>query len=106
MFWTFTVGVVILQWIGLGILGIAWDSSLAVLAKLIHMDALALCISVPEPLLWMMHLVSAVRTLGEDVPQAGQQLVFVIYVKENLFMIVSIIVSVICSFKAVWDAVS
>ena len=67
------------------------DASLAVLAKLVHMDALALAITVKPENMWMLYLVSAVRTLGEDVPQAWQQIDFVLWIRQNPFMIVGVI---------------
>lgn len=104
MSWSFWIGVVFLQWFCMGILGVACDPSLAVLAKLVHMDALAMCITVPPKQMWKLHAINAVRTFGEDMPQAGQQVFFVIYVKENVFMIISIMFSVCCSLKSLYDA--
>ena len=44
------------------------------------MDALAACITVPEEDLWLWRMINATRTCFEDVPQAVQQLIFVVQV--------------------------
>lgn len=103
---SFWIGVFLMQWVlvwAIGVIGYLrdFDPSLAVLAKLVHMDALCMCLSVPNT--WALALVNAIRTLCEDIPQAGQQTVYVLYVKENVFMIVSIGCSVACSLKALQD---
>ena len=45
-----------------------------------------------------------VRTVCEDLPFAPQQAAFVLKVKGNPFMVVSIVFGVLCSIKAVYDA--
>lgn len=101
---TFGVGVVLLQWVVVGYFALAHEESLAILAKLVHMDALAACISVPDEKMWMWHAVSAIRTFGEDIPQGLQQTIFITKVRVNRFMLASIVFSVLCSLKALYEA--
>ena len=104
MFYTFYGGVVVAQWCVLGVLTLTADSSYACLTRLVHMDALAACISVPTSNMWLWYTISLTRTFGEDVIQAVQQALFVTQVKENYFMVVSILFAVMSSFKALYDA--
>mmetsp|Transcript_159461 Transcript_159461/g.507598 ORF Transcript_159461/g.507598 Transcript_159461/m.507598 type:complete len:212 (-) Transcript_159461:265-900(-) len=105
MLGTYIIGVVILQWCICGLL-VQRDSSQACLLKLLHMDALAACITIPKEVKWIWVLVNVARTVGEDVPQCCLQMVFVLKVKRNYFMILSIIVSFGSSIKAIVDAIS
>mmetsp|Transcript_96631 Transcript_96631/g.259813 ORF Transcript_96631/g.259813 Transcript_96631/m.259813 type:complete len:266 (+) Transcript_96631:2-799(+) len=70
------------------------------------MDALASGISLPDDSKKTWFIVNMARTFGEDIPQAFQQTLFLIYVKQNYFMIASVAVSVASSVKALHDAVN
>jgi len=101
---TYLLGVVVGQWVVVACLAFS-DPTHACFMKLIHMDALASCVSLPDEKAkktWT--IVNLARTFGEDIPQAIQQTLFLIYVKENYFMIVSVVVSLGSSMKAVYDA--
>mmetsp|Transcript_54540 Transcript_54540/g.177275 ORF Transcript_54540/g.177275 Transcript_54540/m.177275 type:complete len:709 (+) Transcript_54540:67-2193(+) len=102
---TYFAGVIVGQWIVVWHLAMK-DETHACLMKLIHMDALASGISLPDDSKQTWFIVNMARTFGEDIPQAFQQTLFLIYVKQNYFMIVSVAVSVASSVKALHDAVS
>eukprot|EP00746_Dinoflagellata_sp_MGD_P036961 gnl/MRDRNA2_/MRDRNA2_188780_c0_seq1.p1 gnl/MRDRNA2_/MRDRNA2_188780_c0~~gnl/MRDRNA2_/MRDRNA2_188780_c0_seq1.p1 ORF type:complete len:469 (-),score=64.85 gnl/MRDRNA2_/MRDRNA2_188780_c0_seq1:265-1671(-) len=100
---SYVIGVIFLQWVVVTSLS-NLDSSQAILMKLVHMDALASCVTLPTNVKWIWTAVNIARTVGEDVPQSVQQSFFLVYVKENYFMLASVAVSVGCSVKAVIDA--
>lgn len=107
MFGCYIFGVVIMQWLILGVLSWVLDSSGTCFFKLMHMDALSMACSMSESdkhalLVW--RLMNVFRTVCEDVPQSVLQTLFVIYVKKNYLVIISIIVSVACSVQAVYFA--
>jgi len=100
---TYLVGVVFGQWVVVAILAVR-DPSQACLMKVVHMDALASCVSLPEQQKWVWNALHLVRTFGEDLPQAVLQTLFLIKVKKNYFMILSICVGIASSIKALRDA--
>lgn len=105
MLCSYVLGVVLFQWVVLG----CWaqsDKSHACLMKLVHMDALASCVTIPPESRTPWIAVSVARTLGEDIPQAVLQSLFILYVKKNAFMMLSVFVSVCTSVKAIYDATS
>eukprot|EP00929_Paragymnodinium_shiwhaense_P019185 TRINITY_DN1316_c0_g1_i3.p1 TRINITY_DN1316_c0_g1~~TRINITY_DN1316_c0_g1_i3.p1 ORF type:complete len:707 (-),score=161.48 TRINITY_DN1316_c0_g1_i3:405-2525(-) len=104
MLYTYAIGVVILQWIVLLLVSF-FEPTQACLLKLVHMDAVANCVTIDPKHKWMWTLVNGIRTLGEDIPQAVQQALFLIYVRKNYFMMISIAFSVGSSMKASYDAV-
>jgi len=101
---TYFAGVVVGQWVVVSYLAMR-DETHACFMKLIHMDALASSISLPEASQNTWYVVNMARTFGEDIPQAIQQTLFLIFVKQNYFMIASVAVSVASSFKALYDAI-
>mmetsp|Transcript_102142 Transcript_102142/g.181414 ORF Transcript_102142/g.181414 Transcript_102142/m.181414 type:complete len:387 (-) Transcript_102142:295-1455(-) len=105
MLTTYCLGVILLQWIVIGGLALFDDSHIC-LMKLLHMDALAGCVNIPPDQEWKWRLINYARTFGEDIPQAIQQSLFMIYVKDNSFMLLSVAVSVGCSCKALRDALT
>lgn len=100
---TYIIGVVLGQWVLVAALTYG-DPTQACLLKLIHMDMLAACINLPEEQKWIWTTVNLVRTFAEDLPQAAAQTLFLIYVKQNYFMVVSVAVSMLASGKALYDA--
>merc|ERR1719162_2176254 len=54
--------------------------------------------------LWVWRFVNIFRTLFEDLPQCVLQLLFIHYVKQNYFMVVSVVIGVGTSFLAVLAA--
>lgn len=97
------VGVVLLQWMVMLVLSLQ-DPSHACLLKLLHMDALASCVTLPSEQKWVWDMLAAFRTLGEDIPQAVLQTVYLVHVKRNFFMLLSVIMAVGASLKALHDA--
>jgi len=100
---TYLLGVIVGQWIVLACLA-TQDPTQACLMKLIHLDALSSCISLSGNSKKIWKIVNMVRTFGEDIPQAICQTLFLIYVKPNYFMILSVAVSIGSSLKALHDA--
>eukprot|EP00929_Paragymnodinium_shiwhaense_P009958 TRINITY_DN114404_c0_g1_i1.p1 TRINITY_DN114404_c0_g1~~TRINITY_DN114404_c0_g1_i1.p1 ORF type:complete len:513 (+),score=54.03 TRINITY_DN114404_c0_g1_i1:217-1539(+) len=100
---TYAIGVVFLQWIVIGVLTF-FEPTQACLMKLVHMDALANCITIHPDRRWMWTLINILRTFGEDIPQAIQQALFLFYVRKNYFMMLSVLVSIGSSLKALRDA--
>merc|ERR1712091_429909 len=72
--------------------------------KLLHMDALASCITLPKEVQWIWITVNIARTVCEDIPQTVLQILFIVYVNKNHFMILSVMVSLGSSMKALYDA--
>eukprot|EP00933_Yihiella_yeosuensis_P014586 TRINITY_DN13019_c0_g2_i1.p1 TRINITY_DN13019_c0_g2~~TRINITY_DN13019_c0_g2_i1.p1 ORF type:complete len:538 (-),score=73.62 TRINITY_DN13019_c0_g2_i1:40-1653(-) len=103
MLTSYVAGVLLLQWVAIGIMACRDDTHIC-LMKLLHMDTVSSCMSLPPEQEWTWKGINFARTLGEDVPQAIQQTLFLIYVKKNPFMILSVLVSVASSTKALWDA--
>jgi len=99
---TYVVGVVIGQWCIAGVWSIGRSD--ACFMKVLHMDALAKCVSLPEEAKPVWNAIHLVRTFGEDLPQAVLQTLFLIYVKENYFMLISVCIGVLSSLKALYDA--
>ncbi|CAJ1337936.1 unnamed protein product [Effrenium voratum] len=99
----YLVGVVLLQWMVMLVLSLQ-DPSHACLLKLLHMDALASCVTLPSEQKWVWDMLAAFRTLGEDIPQAVLQTVYLVHVKRNFFMLLSVIMAVGASLKALHDA--
>lgn len=102
---TYTCGVVILQWVIVAYWS-AQEPSGACLMKLVHMDALASCVTIPPEAQQVWKAVNFARTIGEDIPQAILQVFFIWHVQKNLFMMLSVAVSVGSSVKALHDAIS
>mmetsp|Transcript_120369 Transcript_120369/g.220428 ORF Transcript_120369/g.220428 Transcript_120369/m.220428 type:complete len:1026 (+) Transcript_120369:64-3141(+) len=93
-------GVVLLQWVVFGSLGLFCDSSSAVLAKLLHMDALAACITIPPGRMWVWYGLNIAITIFQNIPQGVQQFIFVRFVKQHLFLTIAITVSAVSSIFA------
>lgn len=106
--WAFVIygiGVVGVQWVLIGCLALWGDSSGACLLKVLHMDAAASSLDLAtesEMTLWA--AVNVARFLAEDVPQTVIQILFVIHVKKNYYMMLSSVVGVVSSAKAIYDA--
>jgi len=100
---TYAIGVIFSQWIVVAYMANK-DPTQASLMKLIHFDALSSCISLPEESQTTWFVVNMVRTLGEDIPQAIQQSLFIIFIQNHPFMVLSVVVSVGSSVKAMVDA--
>ncbi|CAJ1349862.1 unnamed protein product [Effrenium voratum] len=100
---SYLVGVVLLQWVLMFILA-AGDPSHACLLKLLHMDMLASCMTLPADQKWVWDMLALVRTFGEDMPQAVLQTVYLVKVKRNWFMLVSVIMALCASIKALHEA--
>lgn len=98
------VGVVLLQWTLLGITSLATDSSNTCFFKMLHMDALAEC-SAMKPTdtlaLATWRVVNVFRFLFEDLPQSILQTIFVLTVKRNPVMMISIFIGVCTSALAI-----
>lgn len=96
-----------MQWVVMAILSLCFDSSGTCFFKMMHMDALAMC-CVMEPTdkhaLRVWRMVNIFRTLFEDLPQCVLQILFVIHVKKNYVMIVSVLIGVATSCLAVLAA--
>lgn len=99
----YLVGVCFFQWTVMFILS-SQDPSQACLLKLLHMDMLASCVTLPAEKKWVWDLLAAVRTIGEDVPQAVLQTIYLIKVQRNWFMLISVVMAVCASLKALHDA--
>lgn len=99
----YLVGVCFFQWVVMFILS-ANDPSHACLLKLLHMDLLASCVTLPAGQRWVWDLLAAVRTIGEDMPQAILQTIYLVKVQRNFFMLLSVIMAVCASLKAMHDA--
>lgn len=102
---TYALGVVVLQW-GLVALCSLRDPSGACLMQVVHMDALAACVTLPSSVRWIWVIVNVARTIGEDIPQCILQALFIMRVQRNNFMLLSVGLSACSSLKAVHDAVS
>mmetsp|Transcript_15617 Transcript_15617/g.35889 ORF Transcript_15617/g.35889 Transcript_15617/m.35889 type:complete len:629 (+) Transcript_15617:53-1939(+) len=103
----YLIGVILLQWIAMGIISLCFDSSRACFFKMMHMDALATCCTLRPTdtkalLAWKM--VNWFRCLGEDLPQSALQTLFVLHVKRNYLMIISITIGACTSMLAVYNA--
>eukprot|EP00928_Gymnodinium_smaydae_P002518 TRINITY_DN10909_c0_g1_i1.p1 TRINITY_DN10909_c0_g1~~TRINITY_DN10909_c0_g1_i1.p1 ORF type:complete len:417 (-),score=50.64 TRINITY_DN10909_c0_g1_i1:194-1444(-) len=103
MLYTYIGGVVIAQWLVIAVMAFL-DPSQACLFKVLHMDALASCITLPDDQRRTWVAINIARTVCEDIPQAVLQTLFVLKVKRNYFMMLSICMGVGSSCKAVWDA--
>eukprot|EP00930_Biecheleria_cincta_P054037 TRINITY_DN3990_c0_g1_i1.p1 TRINITY_DN3990_c0_g1~~TRINITY_DN3990_c0_g1_i1.p1 ORF type:complete len:593 (-),score=92.90 TRINITY_DN3990_c0_g1_i1:321-2060(-) len=103
MFWTYAIGVVLAQWTVLGVLAMS-DPSQACLMKILHMDTIATCVTLPDEYHRAWTAINIARTVLEDIPQAILQSLFLVYVRRNYFMLASVIMGVASSCKAVWDA--
>eukprot|EP00929_Paragymnodinium_shiwhaense_P019367 TRINITY_DN13233_c0_g2_i2.p1 TRINITY_DN13233_c0_g2~~TRINITY_DN13233_c0_g2_i2.p1 ORF type:complete len:766 (+),score=77.04 TRINITY_DN13233_c0_g2_i2:129-2300(+) len=99
----YLIGVVILQW-GVMFYFALQDPSHACLLKLLHMDLLASCVSLPPDQKSTWDMLAVVRTVGEDVPQALLQTIYLFKVKKNPFMLISVCMAVGSSLKALYDA--
>ena len=100
-FWmkcSYFIGVVFLQWIVMAVM-VQFDPSQACLMKLLHMDALATSVSIQKEKKWMWSYVNAARTVFEDLPQAVFQTLFLIKVRQNYFLVLSVAVSAGSSIK-------
>eukprot|EP00927_Polykrikos_kofoidii_P022768 TRINITY_DN21156_c0_g1_i2.p1 TRINITY_DN21156_c0_g1~~TRINITY_DN21156_c0_g1_i2.p1 ORF type:complete len:613 (+),score=83.67 TRINITY_DN21156_c0_g1_i2:59-1897(+) len=100
---SFVVGVLLAQWVVMFYFALQ-DPSHACLLKLLHMDLLASCISLPPEQKWTWDTLALVRTVGEDIPQASLQTIYLLTVKKNAFMLLSVCVAVASSLKALYDA--
>lgn len=100
---TYIIGVVFLQWGVLLYLAIQ-DESQGCLMKLLHMDLLASCITLPPEHKETWKYLALARTFGEDLPQAFLQTLYLLKVKNNHFMILSVLMAVGSSLKAFYDA--
>eukprot|EP00930_Biecheleria_cincta_P091081 TRINITY_DN8058_c1_g2_i1.p1 TRINITY_DN8058_c1_g2~~TRINITY_DN8058_c1_g2_i1.p1 ORF type:complete len:734 (-),score=147.07 TRINITY_DN8058_c1_g2_i1:63-2264(-) len=99
----YAVGVVLMQWTVMLYFALQ-DPSQACLLKLLHMDLLASCITLPADQKITWDSLALVRTVGEDVPQAILQTIYLVRVKRNPFMLLSVIMAVMSSLKALHDA--
>ncbi|CAE8731471.1 unnamed protein product [Polarella glacialis] len=99
----YLVGVIFLQWIVMLYFALQ-DPSQACLVKLLHMDLLASCITLPPDQKWTWDMLAVSRTVGEDIPQALLQTLYLLYVKQNPFMLGSVVMAVGSSLKALHDA--
>eukprot|EP00931_Biecheleriopsis_adriatica_P117981 TRINITY_DN93451_c0_g1_i1.p1 TRINITY_DN93451_c0_g1~~TRINITY_DN93451_c0_g1_i1.p1 ORF type:complete len:778 (-),score=110.16 TRINITY_DN93451_c0_g1_i1:29-2362(-) len=99
----YVFGVVILQWLVMLSLAMK-DPSQACLLKILHMDLLASSITLPAEQKPLWDMISWSRTLGEDMPQCILQIIYLLKVKENPFMLVSVILAIVSSVKALHDA--
>jgi len=97
------VGVLLLQW-GVMFVLACQDPSHACLLKLLHMDMLATCVTLPTEQKWVWDMLAIVRTVGEDMPQAVLQTIYLVKVKKNFFMLLSVMMAVSASLKALYDA--
>merc|ERR1719162_2916619 len=100
----FLIGVVLLQWVVLAYLAVQ-DPSHSCIMKLLHMDSLAACVSLPEESRSTWRWINFARTFGEDIPQAILQSIFLVYVKRNPIMLLSVVIGVITSTKALLEAI-
>ncbi|CAE8616424.1 unnamed protein product [Polarella glacialis] len=107
-FWmmvSYVIGVVICQWMVVACLSLR-DPSHACFMKVIHMDALASCITLPEDKRWVWITVNMTRTFFEDIPQCLLQILFLLHVSRNYFMMFSVGMSLMSSLKAFIDAIT
>eukprot|EP00931_Biecheleriopsis_adriatica_P041239 TRINITY_DN23597_c0_g1_i1.p1 TRINITY_DN23597_c0_g1~~TRINITY_DN23597_c0_g1_i1.p1 ORF type:complete len:712 (-),score=117.31 TRINITY_DN23597_c0_g1_i1:38-2173(-) len=105
-FWmaiSYAVGVVFMQWAVMFYFA-AQDPSQVCLLKLLHMDLLASCVTLPTEQKWTWDMLAASRTIGEDIPQALLQTIYLFKVKKNPFMLLSVVMAVMSSLKALHDA--
>lgn len=102
---TYVVGVILCQWVVVAYLA-SQDSTHACLMKLIHFDAVSACISLPKSSKTTWFVINMARTVGEDIPQALLQILFLMHVKKNCFMIASVALSVLSSMKGLYDGVN
>ena len=100
---SYVVGVLLMQW-GVMFVLACQDPSHACLLKLLHMDMLAACVTLPTEQKWVWDMLAVVRTVGEDVPQAVLQTIYLVKVKKNFFMLLSVMMAVSASLKALYDA--
>jgi len=100
---SYVVGVLLLQW-GVMFVLACQDPSHACLLKLLHMDMLATCVTLPTEQKWVWDMLAIVRTVGEDMPQAVLQTIYLVKVKKNFFMLLSVMMAVSASLKALYDA--
>lgn len=105
MLWVYIIGVVLLQWVVVAFMA-SRDPTHACLAKLLHMDAFGARITVPKEMHRTYKMIQGARTIAEDIPQAILQTFFVIYVRKNLFMVVSICFAVGGSLMGLKDALT
>lgn len=104
---TYVFGVVGCQWLVMGGASLIFDHSGACFYKMMHMDTVASCISMkPEDnnALTAWRLVNWVRCLGEDLPQCFFQTLFILTVKKNAIMLISIGIGACTSIMAVYNA--
>lgn len=99
----YLTGVVVLQWAIMAILCF-FDPSSACFAKMMHMDTFAARVTLPTEHQFTWKLLHLSRTLGEDVPQAVLQTIYLLTVTENYFMIISVCTAVCGSLLALYDA--
>eukprot|EP00435_Cladocopium_sp_Y103_P057601 s622_g19.t2 len=99
----YLVGICFFQWNVMFILS-SQDPSQACLLKLLHMDMLANCVTLPADQKWVWNLLAAVRTIGEDMPQAILQIIYFIKVRRNYYMLISVVIAISASLKALYDA--
>jgi len=104
----FVVGVVLAQWVLLAAASMWFDSSKTCFFKMLHMDALAACTTMdtasdPNALL-IWKLVNVCRFTLEDLPQSILQTLFVLQVKRNYVMIISIGLGIFTSAMAIHSA--
>ncbi|CAL1172368.1 unnamed protein product, partial [Cladocopium goreaui] len=104
---TYVIGVVGCQWLLMGGATLIFDHSGACFYKILHMDTVASCISMkPEDqnALMAWRLVNWVRCLAEDLPQCFFQTLFILTVKKNGIMLLSIAIGACTSIMAVYNA--
>eukprot|EP00929_Paragymnodinium_shiwhaense_P058325 TRINITY_DN29199_c0_g1_i2.p1 TRINITY_DN29199_c0_g1~~TRINITY_DN29199_c0_g1_i2.p1 ORF type:complete len:675 (-),score=166.45 TRINITY_DN29199_c0_g1_i2:127-2151(-) len=101
------IGVILLQWILLGFLSLMADTSNTCFFKMLHMDALAECSAMKPTDTWALpvwRLVNLFRFMFEDLPQSICQTIFVLTVKRNPVMILSIVIGICTSAAAIYAA--
>mmetsp|Transcript_45663 Transcript_45663/g.108744 ORF Transcript_45663/g.108744 Transcript_45663/m.108744 type:complete len:439 (+) Transcript_45663:79-1395(+) len=99
----YILGVVVAQWM-VALTMACGDETHACLMKLIHWDTCASCISLPPENKSAWVAVNLARTFLEDIPQAVLQSIFLLRIRPNPFMLVSVAIGVCSSMKGVVDA--
>ncbi|CAK0862964.1 unnamed protein product, partial [Prorocentrum cordatum] len=97
------VGAVVAQWIVFGAVDCR-DESQVVLLKLLHMGALASCVTIAKETRDLLFYLALARPVLGDFPRAALQTVFRLKVYDNYFLFVSVAIGIASSLKAARDA--
>jgi len=103
MLGAYVAGVIVGQWMIAAAFALT-DPTHACMMKILHLDVLAACTTLPEGHQNIWFGISMIRTFGEDLPQCVLQTLFVLYVKPNYFMLVSVAISAGSSVNALYNA--